>query len=207
MIRPGQHVARIRMVLALYWPGWTWFMGLLFSLTGAALVLLAVPAWQKQIRQGEHALLQRQQERELRSALPAVPMQPVASREQKQLQAFYALLGQTRHVEQQLRTIFALAEKHHIAFRQADYKTSHHKEGRYATLQIDLPVQATYPAICRFVEDVLLAIPFASLDEIALRRDTPASTVLEATLRFTVFLESDETELISTPVATEGGAP
>lgn len=201
------HAGRMRMRLAPYWPGWTCFIGLVLCLAGIVLVSWAIPAWQQQIRHGELALARMRQRLEPGRAKPASPLEPALALEQKRLREFHAVLGQARHVEQQLATMFALAGKHHVTARQAQYLASHHREGRYASLRITLPVEGSYTAIRQFVEAVLLAIPFASLDAIALSRDTPTRTALEATLGFTVFLE-DETERVElVPAAARDGVP
>jgi hypothetical protein len=201
------HAKRLQMRLARYWPGWTCFIGLFLCLAGIVLVFWAIPAWRQQVRHGELALARMQQGLFLERARPASPLEPALALEQKRLREFHAVLGQPRHVEQQLATMFALAGKHHVTARQAQYLASHHRDGRYATLRITLPVEGSYTEIRQFVEGVLLAVPFASLDGIILSRDTPARTTLEATLRFTLFLEDETGRVESGHAAVRDGAP
>ena len=71
---------------------------------------------------------------------------------------------------------------------RADYKFGADRNGRYRTYQIVLPVKGSYSAIRQFCEQTLLAIPFASLDEMNFKRDAIGSSTLEAKLHFTVYL-------------------
>lgn len=104
------------------------------------------------------------------------------------LATFYDALGDSRHAEQQLKTLFDLAQKNNLSLSTADYRSTPEKNSRVRVLQISLPVKAAYPAIRQFAEQVLLTIPFASLDELRFKRDSIGSPLLEAHLRFSLFL-------------------
>lgn len=104
------------------------------------------------------------------------------------LAELYDALGDKRHAEQQLKTLFDLAQKNALRLSTADYKTPADKNSRLQIRQITLPVKATYPAIRQFAEQVLLAIPFASLDELHFKRDAIGSPLLDARLRFSLYL-------------------
>ena len=115
------------------------------------------------------------------------------------LATFYDALGDSRHAEQQLKTLFDLAQKNNLRLSSAEYKSVPGKNSRVRTLQITLPVNATYPAIRQFAEQVLLAIPFASLDELRFRRDGIGNPLLEAHLRFSLYLLEPPATLQSPP--------
>ncbi|MGZ3158645.1 MAG: hypothetical protein ACXU7H_06145, partial [Burkholderiaceae bacterium] len=55
------------------------------------------------------------------------------------------------------------------------------------------PVKGQYQAIRKFCEQTLLAIPFASLDEINFKRDEITNSTLEAKLHFTLYLSDAST--------------
>jgi hypothetical protein len=97
-------------------------------------------------------------------------------------------LGDDRYTEQQVKTLFALADKAGLTLSQADYKLAEDKNGHYRTYQVLMPVKGNYSAIRRFCESTLLAIPFASLDEMSFKRDAVGNGTLEARLRFTIYL-------------------
>ncbi len=116
--------------------------------------------------------------------LPAPP--PLA---EARLAAFHDTLGEKDYAEQQVKTLFAIAHKNGLSLAQAEYKWSFDKNSKTHAYQIRLPVRGPYAAIRQFCEQTLLAIPFASLDEIGFKRDAVGSEVLEAKLRLTLFLD------------------
>jgi hypothetical protein len=105
------------------------------------------------------------------------------------LDAFYAALGPRHYAEQQLKTLFALAAKNGLALSQGEYRTAYDRNARLTTYQINLPVKGSYAAIWRFALGALIAIPFASLDDIGFRRDTIGDPNVEARLRLTLYLK------------------
>ena len=116
-------------------------------------------------------------------ALPAPP--PSAD---QNLAHFYASLGERGKVERQLKTLFALADKNGLALRQGEYRSSQDRAGRFLTYQVTLPVTGRYGAIWQFAFDALRALPHASLDDVAFRRDAIGSATVEARLRLTLYL-------------------
>jgi hypothetical protein len=102
---------------------------------------------------------------------------------------FYAVLGDKRHAEQQVRTLFDLAAKSGLALNQGEYKSAYDKASRVSTYQIVLPVKGAYQPLWQFAMQGLRDMPFASLDEVSFRRDAIAEPVVEARLRFTLYLK------------------
>ena len=113
--------------------------------------------------------------------------QPTAATER--LDNFYDALGEAHYAEQQIKTLFAIADKAGLRLTQGEYKSSIEKSGHYSTYQILLPVKGSYAAIRQFCEKTLLAIPFASLDEMSFKREGITSSTLDAKLRFTLYLD------------------
>lgn len=101
---------------------------------------------------------------------------------------FIDVLGDAHDTEQQIKILFALSRKTGLTLSQAEYRLVEDKNGLYRSYQILLPVKGSYSAIRQFCEKTLLAIPFASLDEMSFKRETIASDALEARLRFTLYL-------------------
>lgn len=126
-----------------------------------------------------------------RQSLANVPAStaPVQSATEQHLQEFQDLLGDSRYAEQQVKTLFSIAAKNSLTLNQAEYKLAYDKNGAFRTYTILLPVHGQYGAIRAFCRQVLLAIPFASLDQVDFKRDNVNNTSLEAKLRFTLYLD------------------
>lgn len=104
------------------------------------------------------------------------------------LAQFYAALGQRRHAEQQVKTLFGLAAQNGLTLAQGEYKTGYDRNTQVYTYQVKLPVKGSYAAIWKFALGALRAIPFASLDDIGFRRDSIGDPQVEARLRLTFYL-------------------
>jgi len=157
----------------------------LLIVVGAAGLLWFTP----HLRAEEAAQQQRllRAERSLRAAdNAAVVVAPSVVEER--LAKFHDTLGERRYAEQQVKTLFAIAAKTGLGLDQAEYKSVFDKNSNTHAYQIRMPVKGPYAAIRHFCEQMLLAIPFASLDEISFKREAIGSEVLEAKLRITLYL-------------------
>lgn len=125
--------------------------------------------------------------------LPSAPSQLVQAAPpptaNENLAHFYATLGEKRHAEQQVKQLFDIAAKTGLALEQGEYKFSVDKASGVASYQVNLPVKGAYQNIWQFSMQALSAIPFAALDDIAFRRDTISEPVVEARVRFTLYLK------------------
>jgi hypothetical protein len=167
--------------------GWGNGIAGLLCAVAAAIWLWAVPYLHERAKIQHQALVHAQQALQT-AAQPAPPPAPAPA--VQHLAAFYEVLGEAGYAEQQVKTLFALAAKTGLTLNQAEYKLAQDKNGRYQTYQILLPLKGDYQSIRQFCEQTLLAIPFASLDEINFKRDAIASHALEAKLHFTLYLNS-----------------
>ncbi len=122
---------------------------------------------------------------------------------EERLAAFYDVLGDKRYAEQQVKTLFAVAAKSGLILNQGEYKAGFEKGSHSTTYQMILPVKGQYQAIRKFCEQTLLAIPFASLDEINFKRDEITNSTLEAKLHFTLYLSDANA---ATSVASSKGS-
>jgi len=161
---------------------------LLLSFGALTWCLFALP----QLEREHEQLLERarQASRQASAAGPAaVPVVvPVAAVPLDNLDAFYGALGQRRYAEQQVKTLFGLAAKSGLVLSQGEYRSARDRNARVNTYQVNLPVKGSYAAIWQFALASLRAIPFASLDDISFRRDNIGDPVVEARLRFTLYL-------------------
>lgn len=112
---------------------------------------------------------------------------------------FYAQLGQLSHVEDEIKTLHAIARESGILIQQVNYKLN--TDADIATYTIELPIRGTYLNIRQFCEAFLLAVPFASLDELSLRRDNSQSTQIDSKLKFTLYL--NKSQLLASDVGGE----
>jgi len=122
-----------------------------------------------------------------RTPLPA-PLAAAPAASDENLRRFDAILGEPRQVERQLKEVFALAERHGLSLRQGEYRSSVEPRSGLQTYQVDLPLKGSYGAIWAFALDVLRALPHASLDDVAFRRDSIGQDGVEARLRLTLHL-------------------
>ena len=155
-------------------------------LAGAGMHIALLPARAQVERDLEAARLA------ARTPLPvqAAPAAPPPGSDQN-LQQFYATLGQPRQVERQLKEVFALAARHGLSLQQGEYRSNVERPARLSTYQVNLPVKGSYGAIWAFAMDVLRALPHASLDDVAFRRDTIGQDGVEARLRLTFYLAAE----------------
>jgi hypothetical protein len=128
---------------------------------------------------------------------------------EERLASFHHVLGDVRYAEQQVKTLFAIAAKTGLVLQQAEYRAAFDRNSRVTTYQILLPVKGSYQAIRQFSEQTLLAISFASLDEVNFKRDTISNGTIEAKLRFTLYLGDSRPSPAFVPVehvsANKGG--
>lgn len=177
-------------------------LGWITNIAGALIVLGICAGWWgisylvAQTNAPQMALQQAQEA--LRVAESASP-ESTRSLPEQRLAGFYDILGDSRYTEQQVKTLFAIAAKVGLVLNQAEYKSILDKGSRTTTYQILLPVKGNYQNIRKFCEQTLLAIPFASLDEISFKRDAITNNTLEAKLRFTLYLSGPKA-----PAAIQG---
>jgi hypothetical protein len=156
-----------------------------FALSLAAVGWLAlVPRWQDQVMQ------QRQAVAGLREALrqPMVDAPQSVPRSEQNLRRFHDALGDPRHMEQQLKTIFAVAHGVGLNITQAEYKFVCDRVSETCAYRVQLPIKGSYGSIRRFAEQALSSIPFASLDEISFKREAVNDNEPEARLRLSFYV-------------------
>ena len=170
----------------------------LLVLGGAGALLWLQP---QAARQAEaHALAMRS----ARAPVALVKSAPVQANEN--LALFYTTLGEQRYAEQQVKTLFGLAEKSGLALSQGEYKRAWDRNAKLHTYQVSLPVKGSYASIWQFGMLALRAIPFASLDEISFKRETIGEPAVEARLRLTLYLNQDALQS-GAAAQPDGGQP
>ena len=120
----------------------------------------------------------------------AVGVAPSAPQQQA-MAAFYAVLGESSAIERHLGVLFEAAQRSGLGLGQAEYKWQIDLAGQTNRYQIRLPIKGEYGQVRAFCERVLSALPFASLDELNLKRDSIEDDTLAATVQFSLHLHSD----------------
>ncbi|SFI21999.1 hypothetical protein SAMN04515618_1148 [Collimonas sp. OK307] len=176
---------RLRLTLIRY--GWGNSFAAVLCVLGALAWLWGLPQLKAQANTRNAALLY---VHKALGAAPATVPEPAPSKAGQRLHDFYDTLGEQHDTERQIETMFALAAKNGLILSQAEYKLTYDRNGRFRTYRILLPLKGSYSAIRQFCEQVLLSIPFVSLDEMHFKRESIANPQLEAKLHFTVYLNT-----------------
>lgn len=185
MKMPSLHLIKLELYLTLQ------RFGIINTIT-SVLVLIGITLWFFVIPHLQLLLgIQHKEWIQAQQALRTLKPQAVPSRPQSalRLETIYNRLGDIHSTEQQLKIIFETAKKNNLVIAQAEYTMTENQSGHYSTYQIALPLKGTYRSIRTFSEHVLAAIPFASLDMMTFKRETIGATVLDAQLRFTLYLK------------------
>jgi len=145
---------------------------------------LAVPA-----RQGELLSITNGQARsgkigaEATSRAPAAELPAAAAH----LKIFLENLGDSRYTEQQLQSLFVIARGLSLELPQGKYRMACEAGASFCKYQIELPIKGPYVRVRIFIEDLLMVIPFASLDDLSFRRETANDDEIEVRLAMTLF--------------------
>ena len=107
---------------------------------------------------------------------------------QQQLATFEQRFAGERAIAQSVARLQAAAQRRGFVLDQAEFKLASDPAEPLARYSILLPVKADYRALRRFTHDALQEMPGLALDEVNLRRSDPKSPLVEAQLRFVLFL-------------------
>jgi Tfp pilus assembly protein PilO len=87
-----------------------------------------------------------------------------------------------------LGKVQAAARANDLQLEKGEYRLSQERDFALARYQVTLPLRGSYPQVRGFVNDVLDAVPAAALEDLALKREAADDPMLEARVRFTLFL-------------------
>jgi hypothetical protein len=185
--------------------GWSRFIAALLCVAGAVCWLAWIPRQQADAG-AQSATIERV--RKALQAPRAARRESAASPAQAHLTAFYATLGDRLHAERQIAVLFDIARNSGLVLSKGDYTWAYDRASQVYAYQVLLPVAGTYGAVRRFCEQVLLTIPFASLDEITFKREAISNGALDARLRFTLYLkDAPADQAVPTKLAMEANTP
>ena len=155
-------------------------------LLASVMCLLLVPAWQGQLQTLQSGLQQAQ----VATQQHNTPAAPALSQDQRNLEAFLANLGDAKHAEQELQSLFAMARGLEIGLPQGQYKMACEDTALFCNYRVQFPVKGTYSQLRTFIEEFLQVMPALSLDELSLKRETVADDELEARLGMTLVVRN-----------------
>lgn len=182
---------RVQIEVALWRYGWIWL------LTGMAM-LIALPAgawwWQAQQRELKTARSTLEQTRveQAKGRLLSIPAQTSGGDD-----AILAQLGQSSYVDTELssvlRSLAQIANAQGLTLAQSDFQTVSDSHGGLRQVQLTLPLNATYPQLRRFLEDVLRQLHGVSVDHLGLKRETVSQGQIEVRLKLSVWIDPFKT--------------
>lgn len=182
---------RVQLEVALWRYGWIW---LLIAMT--ALIALPAGAWWWQAQQREL--------KTARSTLEQARLEQAKGRSLSMLaqpsggdDAVLAQLDQSIYADTELssvlRSLSQIAKAQGLTLAQSDFQTLSDSHGGLRQVQLTLPVNATYPQLRRFVEEVLRQLHGVSVDHLGLKRETVSQGQIEARLKLSVWIDPFKT--------------
>ncbi|WP_428423374.1 hypothetical protein [Methylibium sp.] len=106
----------------------------------------------------------------------------------RQLERFRGGFGSAGDITASLAKLQSAAKRNALQLDQAGFKLAADAGEPLLRYSIELPVKADYRALRRFIRDALRDLPGMALEELSLRRGEAKSPVLEARLRFVLFV-------------------
>lgn len=104
------------------------------------------------------------------------------------LDRFYAFFPPQDTAAAWLEKIYAAAGKQTLGLQTGEYRFVPDAGGKLGRYEITLPVKGPYVQVRKFIADVLNEIPVAALEDVRIRRDTIGNDVVEAKIKFALYL-------------------
>ncbi|MFW5450507.1 MAG: hypothetical protein ACKE9I_02810 [Methylophagaceae bacterium] len=152
--------------------GFAWLLLIAIVLYGVAILL---PAQQR--------LLQLEKQPVIASTTPEISYHYTSPAD-----LFFAQAPTAADVTVSLQSLFALAKKRGIAINEVSYKDEQRQGEGVVHYNISFSVETSYPKIKAFITDVLAALPYSALEQLAFERENVKSKLVVANLRFTLYM-------------------
>jgi Tfp pilus assembly protein PilO len=166
----------------LRWLGWPVLGALGVALLAAGFYLTAV-------RPASHALEALQGELDdARTQHRLLAQRSVRQSPRLQLASFYQTFPAATTAPNLLERIYVVARANNLELLRGDYRIIRSGPSRLARYQLTLPLTGSYPDIRGFLDEVLSAVPTASLDKVAFERQKIGETTVQVTVRLTLYL-------------------
>lgn len=104
------------------------------------------------------------------------------------LQIFYAFFPRLDSSPLWIKELVQVAEQSEVQISGSEYRMVREKDWKLARYEIVLPIRGRYPQLRAFIADALRAVPAMALVDIAIKRENVGSELLEARLRFYLYL-------------------
>ena len=104
------------------------------------------------------------------------------------LKVFYAFFPNTDSTPFWIGEVVQAAAKHGVEINGTEYRMDREKDIKLARYEMVLPVRGQYPQVRGFVADALRAVPALALVDVAIKRESVESELLEANLKFNLYL-------------------
>ena len=168
---------------------WGWINAVTTSiwLLGATTALLVIPQLRHEVSEKQVQIQILNKEAHTRPLNKNVVKPPLY---EQRVDEFLKTLGESRYAEQQIKTIFLLASDNGLILAKGEYKIVQEKTQDFVMYKLQLPIQGAYGSIRKFCEQVLSTIPFASIDELSMKRDNITNAELEAQIQITLYLRN-----------------
>jgi hypothetical protein len=108
------------------------------------------------------------------------------------LHDFYAFFPNIDSSPFWIGELVKVATQHGIEISGSDYRMVQEKEWVLARYEMAMPVRARYPQMRAFIADTLRTIPAMALVDVVIKREGVESEVLEASLKFNLYLNASK---------------
>jgi hypothetical protein len=111
---------------------------------------------------------------------------------EQQLAAFSERFVDEKGIAPSLGRLYAGAKKQGVQLAQAEFKLASEATEPLARYTILLPIKSDYPSLRKFIRTSLRDLPGLALEEVNLRRTDPKAPLLEAQVRFVLFVNKPQ---------------
>jgi hypothetical protein len=157
-------------------------------------VAAVLPRWAE-----SEALMEKAEAMQAALGVESVPERSGGSAQQKRrpkrkirgdeaLQAFYAFFPKIDSSPLWIRELVQVAEERGVEISGTEYRLVRGKDLKLARYEMVLPVRARYPELRGFIADALRVVPAMALVDVAIKREGVESELLEANLKFNLYL-------------------
>ncbi len=106
----------------------------------------------------------------------------------EQLAEFYRFFPPEKATSESMAKLYNVAAQQNLNLDQGEYSLVHEKSGKLIRYDIVLPLKASYVQIRKFIAQALQAIPSLSLNSISFNRQKIDETMVDAQLKFSLYL-------------------
>ena len=120
------------------------------------------------------------------------PAMPAAGRRMhgdQALQAFYAFFPHIDSSPFWIKELVQVVATTNVEINGAEYRMVREKGWKLARYEMMLPVRGKYPQVRAFIADALRVVPAMALVDVAIKRQGVESELLEASLKFNLYLK------------------